>query len=178
MRIDKAKNIAKVAKFPFDVFELNEIISRRKDDYDEETKYLINCLWYKASKWNREREELIEWELRIIKLCQERIKKKIIEKNTTIKELKNIKESADEILKTLWYKVDERNVNKKIRFDILVRDNFTCNYCWRSAPDVILHIDHMLPFSKWWKTTTDNLITSCSDCNLWKKNRYDTRKKQ
>lgn len=157
------------AKFPFNTSELNEIINRRKDDYDEETKYLINCLWYKASQWNREREELIQWELRIIKLCQERIKEKIIEKNTTIKDLKNIKESADEILKSLWYNIDERNVNKKIRFDILVRDNFTCNYCWRSAPDVILHIDHMLPFSKWWKTTTDNLITSCSDCNLWKK---------
>jgi len=171
MRTDKAKNIE---KFPFNVTELNEIIARRKNDYDDETKYLINCLWNKASKPNREMSELIERELSIIKLCQDRIKNRLQEKNLDIKDVRKIKESAEEILISLWYKDSERQINKKIRFDILYRDNFTCSYCWRSAPDVILHIDHKLPFSKWWKTTVDNLICSCSDCNLWKKNRYDT----
>lgn len=177
MRADKRKNISKVAKFPFNVTELNEILSRRNKDYDEETKYLINCLWYKASKWNREIEEMIQKDIEIIDLCQKRILERIKDKNTKISELRDIQKSSEEHLKQLWYKIDERNVNKKVRFDILYRDNFTCTYCGRSAPEVILHIDHKLPFSKWWKTTLDNLICSCSDCNLWKKNRYDTSKK-
>lgn len=177
MRADKKKNISKVYNFPFNVSELNAILIKRKDEYDDETKYLINCLWYKASQWNREIQSLIQKDLEIIHLCQERIKERIKDKNISIKDLKEIKENAELNLRELGHKENERNISVRLRFDILHRDNFTCSYCGRSAPEVILHIDHMLPFSKWWKTTLDNLITSCSDCNLWKKNRYDTRKK-
>lgn len=36
----------------------------------------------------------------------------------------------------------------RTRFRILERDNFTCQYCGNKAPDVILHVDHKIPFSK------------------------------
>ena len=58
---------------------------------------------------------------------------------------------------------------KKLRFEILKRDNFTCQYCGRKSPDVILQIDHIIPKSKNGKDNKDNLITACFDCNSGKK---------
>ncbi|WP_391540633.1 HNH endonuclease [Lonepinella koalarum] len=49
------------------------------------------------------------------------------------------------------------------------RDGFKCQYCGKSAPDVVLHVDHINPVSKGGSDDLMNLITSCSDCNLGKK---------
>lgn len=57
------------------------------------------------------------------------------------------------------------NPSKKMRFEVLKRDSFKCQYCGASAPDVPLHIDHIHPVSKGGKTTLLNLVTSCADCN-------------
>ena len=57
------------------------------------------------------------------------------------------------------------------RFLILERDNFTCQYCGRSAPEVQLAIDHIYPQSKGGKEDSTNLITACRDCNSSKNNR-------
>lgn len=67
--------------------------------------------------------------------------------------------------------VKDKPITKKMRFEIFKRDSFTCKYCGRSAPNVILHADHIKPLSKGGKTTLLNLITSCIDCNLGKKDR-------
>jgi len=56
----------------------------------------------------------------------------------------------------------------RLRFGILSRDNFTCQYCGRKAPDVILHIDHIRPLSKGGSSNKDNLITACQECNYGK----------
>jgi len=39
-------------------------------------------------------------------------------------------------------------VSTRTRFEIFKRDSFRCQYCGKSAPDVILHIDHIEPASK------------------------------
>lgn len=62
-------------------------------------------------------------------------------------------------------------IPKSIRFEIFKRDKFTCQYCGRKAPDIVLHIDHMTPVSKGGTNDLLNLITSCIDCNLGKSNR-------
>lgn len=57
----------------------------------------------------------------------------------------------------------------RLRFKILNRDNFTCQYCGRTVEDGIkLEIDHIHPESKGGKTTIDNLIVSCNLCNIGK----------
>ncbi len=57
----------------------------------------------------------------------------------------------------------------RVRFEVLNRDGFRCRYCGRSQRDgAVLHVDHVVPFSKGGPTTEDNLITACSDCNLGK----------
>jgi hypothetical protein len=62
-------------------------------------------------------------------------------------------------------------ISKSLRFDVLKRDDFTCQYCGRKAPDVVLHCDHKVPVSKGGPTTLQNLTTSCEDCNLGKRDK-------
>jgi hypothetical protein len=59
-------------------------------------------------------------------------------------------------------------VSLRTRYSVLQRDNFTCQYCGRSAPGVELNIDHRTPVSKGGSDEIDNLITSCAECNLGK----------
>lgn len=62
-------------------------------------------------------------------------------------------------------------ISKKIRFEVFKRDSFTCQYCGRSAPDVVLQADHIEPRSKDGSDDILNLITSCFDCNSGKSDR-------
>lgn len=55
------------------------------------------------------------------------------------------------------------------RWEILERDDFTCQYCGKRAPDVVLEVDHIHPQSKGGDHDPDNLITSCYDCNQGKR---------
>jgi hypothetical protein len=67
-------------------------------------------------------------------------------------------------------KQKREQVSKRTRFEIFKRDYFTCQYCGKTPPKVVLHIDHILPVSKGGKSDRGNLITSCADCNLGKSN--------
>lgn len=62
-------------------------------------------------------------------------------------------------------------IPKKIRFEVFKRDKFTCQYCGKSAPDVVLEIDHIKPVSKGGDNDIMNLVTACKDCNSGKSNR-------
>ena len=67
----------------------------------------------------------------------------------------------------------KREINLRLRFTVMERDNFTCRMCGRSPATthgVKLQIDHIKPWSKGGETTIDNLQTLCSDCNLVKSN--------
>lgn len=65
----------------------------------------------------------------------------------------------------------KRDINLRMRFIVLKRDNFKCCACGASpAKDssVTLHVDHIVPWSKGGETLIDNLQTLCSKCNLGK----------
>ena len=62
-------------------------------------------------------------------------------------------------------------LSKKTRFEVFKRDGFKCQYCGRSAPDVILQVDHIEPQAKGGGHNVINLVTSCADCNLGKSDR-------
>lgn len=59
-------------------------------------------------------------------------------------------------------------ISKKIRFEVFKRDKFTCQYCGRSAPDVVLEVDHIKPVSKGGENDLLNYVTSCYECNRGK----------
>ena len=54
------------------------------------------------------------------------------------------------------------------RFNVFLRDRFTCQYC--GARDE-LTFDHVIPRSKGGQTTWDNVVAACSPCNLTKADR-------
>lgn len=61
------------------------------------------------------------------------------------------------------------SISKKIRFEIFKRDKFTCQYCGRKSPDIVLNIDHIKPIAGGGDNDILNLITSCFDCNNGKR---------
>jgi len=63
------------------------------------------------------------------------------------------------------------SISTRTRFEIFKRDNFTCQYCGRHPPQIILHCDHILAVSKGGSDERINLLTSCMDCNLGKSNK-------
>ena len=54
------------------------------------------------------------------------------------------------------------------RFNVFLRDRFTCQYC-HSRED--LTFDHVIPRSKGGLTLWDNVVAACSPCNLRKGDR-------
>ncbi len=64
-----------------------------------------------------------------------------------------------------------RNINWRLRAKILIRDNCICQMCGTSPakdPEVVLHVDHITPYSKGGETIEDNLRTLCHVCNIGK----------
>jgi hypothetical protein len=62
-------------------------------------------------------------------------------------------------------------VGLRLRFRILRRDKFRCQYCGKSPKDderVVLEVDHVRPLSKGGMWDDENLVTSCKNCNLGK----------
>ena len=51
------------------------------------------------------------------------------------------------------------------RFNVFLRDRFTCQYCGERDD---LTFDHLVPRSKGGQTTWDNVVTACAPCNLKK----------
>lgn len=57
-------------------------------------------------------------------------------------------------------------VNKRTRFEVLKRDNYTCRYCRTAEGE--LTIDHVLPIALGGTDEPDNLVAACRDCNYGK----------
>jgi hypothetical protein len=60
------------------------------------------------------------------------------------------------------------SVSKRLRFEILRRDNYTCRYCGKNAAETELHVDHVLAVALGGKDEATNLVTSCEPCNTGK----------
>src|SRR5699024_4683814 len=64
-----------------------------------------------------------------------------------------------------------KSLSNKIRFEVFKRDNFTCQYCGRKAPEIVLNVDHIEPVAKGGTNDIYNLVTSCFECNNGKRDR-------
>lgn len=62
-------------------------------------------------------------------------------------------------------------LGRKFRFEIFKRDKFTCQYCGRRPPDVVLNVEHILPLSRGGTDDALNLTTACWECNIGKGSR-------
>ena len=128
------------------------------------SKYIKNI-----KKWQKKNPDKVK---KINQRYEEKNKEKRLLK-------KRIKDRKERLVKPENYRVDEngnkiykiklRNFRRyKTRFAVLRRDNFTCQYCGRKAPEVILEVDHIYPKSKGGLNKIENYKTSCRDCNIGK----------
>ncbi|SRR6266545_681893 len=66
-----------------------------------------------------------------------------------------------------------RNINYRLKFLVMRRDNFKCRITGRSPatdPKVILEIDHIVPWDKGGETVMENLQTLAKEINIGKSN--------
>lgn len=56
------------------------------------------------------------------------------------------------------------------RFNVFLRDKWTCQYCGQHYKTHELTFDHVIPKSRGGTTTWENICAACQDCNLLKGN--------
>jgi len=54
------------------------------------------------------------------------------------------------------------------RFNVFLRDGFTCQYCEARRPAPELTFDHVIPRARGGRTSWENVVTACGSCNLRK----------
>lgn len=60
------------------------------------------------------------------------------------------------------------SVTKRVRFEVLRRDNHACRYCGGAAPQVRLTVDHVVPTALGGSDDPANLVAACVECNSGK----------
>ena len=71
-----------------------------------------------------------------------------------------VSKSTNVVDKELTVHKTARSVNLRLRFLVMKRDSFKCVMCGASPalnPETVLHIDHIIPWSKGGETIYDNL---------------------
>ncbi len=54
------------------------------------------------------------------------------------------------------------------RFNVFLRDHWSCQYCGDEFRTSDLTFDHVIPRSRGGRTSWDNIVAACHDCNLLK----------
>lgn len=61
-----------------------------------------------------------------------------------------------------------KGIRPGVRFNVFNRDRFTCQYCGRTPPDVVLELEHVVPVAAGGSNKESNLLTACETCNSGK----------
>jgi hypothetical protein len=59
-------------------------------------------------------------------------------------------------------------VSRRLRYEILRRDNHACRYCGATAPETPLTVDHVIPTALGGTDEPTNLVAACGPCNSGK----------
>lgn len=129
----------------------------RQPTYNDFTKDVSKCsikpYEYNFGSWNKALIAFSEY----------------INSKKTIDISKVSKKNNDNLI--MFHNKGPRAVNYRLRFIVMKRDNFKCSICGKSPAsdnNVILHVDHIKPWSKDGETNLNNLRTLCSVCNIGK----------
>lgn len=130
--------------------------------------YSIDTFKRRFGGWRKALEAFVEY----INATESEYPSCVSEPDTIRNSTSNKSEKENEAV-TLPKHRTSRNINTRLRFKVLARDNFKCCACGASPakdPSVVLHVDHIVPWSKGGETVIENLQTLCSKCNLGKSN--------
>jgi len=72
------------------------------------------------------------------------------------------------VLHLLRYDRTPRAAVRLTRSNLMLRDDYQCQYCTRRPSHRELNVDHVLPRSRGGEDSWDNLVISCRTCNLKK----------
>lgn len=131
------------------------------------SKFHASTYARKFGSWRGALEAFIEY------VNSDKENEEVVENNLALVPINISNEGTKETPKEIKTKRTTRNINLRLRWTILKRDNFSCVKCGRSPakdPSIILHVDHIIPWSKDGETIIDNLETLCEKCNLGKSN--------
>ena len=67
--------------------------------------------------------------------------------------------------------VPQKRIPAFTRFNVFLRDRFSCQYCGGRFSASDLTFDHVVPRSKGGRTNWTNVVAACSPCNLRKGNK-------
>lgn len=59
-------------------------------------------------------------------------------------------------------------MTQRLRYEILKRDGYRCQYCGASAEETELRVDHVVPRALNGTDSPDNLVAACVECNTGK----------
>ncbi len=122
------------------------------------SKYSVGAYDYRFGSWRKALETFVQY-------MNEGETELLIEEKAPIQTNSNLKTEKITRHKT------QRNINWRLRFIVMRRDNFKCKNCGRSPatdPTIILHVDHIKAWMNGGETVLENLQTLCSKCNIGK----------
>ena len=64
--------------------------------------------------------------------------------------------------------VDDNTINQKVVNNLLEQQEHKCKICGCDLRKVIMHLDHIIPISKWGIHSITNVQRLCKTCNLKK----------
>lgn len=75
------------------------------------------------------------------------------------------------VIRLLRYVVVPHRQAPCTRRGVLLRDNFTCQYCGATPAQHLLTLDHVVPRASGGKMSWENVVAACKSCNHTKGNR-------
>ncbi|MCA1636920.1 MAG: HNH endonuclease [Acidobacteria bacterium] len=114
------------------------------------SKFSVGTYEYRFGSWRKALEAFVKW------ANEGEVENNLPESESIVKKHKT-----------------PRNINYRLRFLVMRRDNFKCKITGKSPatdPNVILEVDHIIPWDKGGETVIENLQTLAKEINIGKSN--------
>ena len=132
----------------------NQLIKEKQQNILKNVSNINSDLLSKVEKYKDDNETIIEF-------IENAILKSLPKEALSQEELKEINR--------------RRKISDATRYSVLERAGFKCQCCGIKPlknNDVILHIDHIIPYSLGGSDNIDNLQVLCNKCNISKRNKF------
>lgn len=75
------------------------------------------------------------------------------------------------VIRMLYYIVRKPTPIPLTKKNVLLRDDYTCQYCSRHVEAAVATVDHVIPRARGGRSSFENLVCCCTSCNGRKRDR-------